>query len=176
MRGDMTLHGYIGAATRLASVARAFPGDRLVEEIGCPSFTDTDSPDGDLAPLRARVGKLLAALAARVEEALPLQLARAQTAWDQADSLSLVDADLRAEADSIRTQAHLLGGAGPQAAAAATESLLAVEAALGLCALLERRLATLVRLRARDGGSLLPAGRPFLDVGAALADAARGWR
>jgi hypothetical protein len=43
--------------------------------------------------------------------------------------------------------------------------------------LLERKLATLVRLRLRaDTPALLDAhGRPFLDVAAALSEAAREW-
>jgi hypothetical protein len=61
-------------------------------------------------------------------------------------------------------------------AAVALEGLLALEAACGLTTLAERRLSSLIRLRLRGRErDILPAGRPFLDLGAAFAEAARAW-
>ena len=59
--------------------------------------------------------------------------------------------------------------------AVALEGLLALEAARGLAALAEQRLSSLIRLRVRQTDELLPGGRPFLDLGAAIAEAARAW-
>jgi hypothetical protein len=51
-----------------------------------------------------------------------------------------------------------------------------LEAACGLTTLAERRLSSVIRLRLRsDDQELLPAGRPFLDLGAAISEAARVW-
>jgi hypothetical protein len=56
------------------------------------------------------------------------------------------------------------------------ESHLVVDAATGLVSLFERRLAQLVRARLRSGNAeLFVDGRPFVDLGAALSEAARRW-
>ena len=66
-------------------------------------------------------------------------------------------------------------GVQPQSAVA-LEGLIALEAACGLTALTEGRLSALIRLRVRTReDDLLPEGRPFLDLGAALAEAATAW-
>jgi hypothetical protein len=148
------------------------------------STTDTPAPVPDRAVLRCRVGALLAALAARIEPALRECMERAMRAWDQVDNLTLVDASARAEAERLRRdwrrlhRAAIDGRTAEPCAdtAAALEALLTIDAALGLASLLERRMATLARLRLRSPDpNLLPDGRPFLDLAAALAEAARGW-
>ncbi len=149
----------------LAPVLTLTPG------AGPGSFTDAEIPR-----LRAAVGELLRELAARTEPALHGALTRTAVAWDQADAMSILDDALLARAEDLQTRwRHVAGSGAPGAVAAALEALLALEASLGLVALVERRLATLIRLRLGSGGELLPEGRPFLDVSSALVEAARGW-
>lgn len=126
--------------------------------------------------LRGHVGELLRELAARTEPALHAALARAENAWDQADAVSIMDEDLRARTAALQARwRHVAASGAAGATAAALEALLVLEASLGLVAVVERRLAPLIRLRLAGGGDLLPDGRPFLDVSAALAEAAREW-
>jgi hypothetical protein len=127
--------------------------------------------------LRRRMGALLAELGRRLDEALPRTLALATSAWDQVDSLTVVDAELAAEIGRLRRSALALAdGQDAAGCAAGLESQLTLDAAVGLVSLVERRLATLIRLRLRTSEpELLPDGRPFLDLGAALREAARGW-
>jgi hypothetical protein len=131
------------------------------------------------ADLRREVGALLARLARRVDDALAAALARAASAWEQVDALTMIDAELESEVASTRLRlaraAHPTAPSGQRAVA--LEGLLAVVAAVALARLCERRMASLLRLRLRSPASeLLPAGRPFLDLGAALHEAAEAWR
>jgi hypothetical protein len=164
---------------RLLEAARALPGDR--DPVECRAPAPSSAPAATRAPrdpaaLRAEVGAFLRDLAARTEPALHDALARAQNAWDQADAVSVVDDEMTARATTLKADWWTLAASGqPGARAAAVEGLLAIEAGLGLVALVERRLATLIRLHTAGGGDLLPGGRPFLDVAAALHEAARGW-
>jgi hypothetical protein len=133
----------------------------------------------EIAELRALVAGCLRRLALRIEDTLAAALAEARRAWDQADSVTIVDADLgRALADARRK----LGATADRRAsdrsipAVALEGLLALEAACGLTTLAERRLSSIIRLRLRgQDQDLLPGGRPFLDLGAAFTEAARAW-
>jgi hypothetical protein len=146
----------------------------------------------EVARLRALVAGCLRMLAARVEATLGPALARARQSWDRVDDLVILDAPLVAALARARQQLEAaLGpepaGGGPAGVdataagrnrpvvAAALEGLLALEAAEGLTTLCERRLSSLIRLRARIDEDLLPGGRPFLDLGAALAEAAQRW-
>jgi hypothetical protein len=146
-----------------------------------------ERPDAGAAPargaggddLRRSIGVVLAKLAARVDEALAAGLARAAQAWDQADSVSMIDTELDWEIAAARRR--LAAAAHPsetaQRRAVAVEGLLVVDAAVGLTRLCERRLASLLRLRLRSATpELLPAGRPFLDLGGALREVAEAWR
>jgi hypothetical protein len=128
--------------------------------------------------LRARTAALLAALAQRVDGAVLAALHLAQTAWDQVDAFAILDDELRGETASLALAADALASADDSLTrAAGVEARLAIDAAVGLVALVERRFATLVRLRLRSTTpDLLIDGRPFLDVAAALAEAARRWR
>jgi hypothetical protein len=170
----------VGALGDLVAGARSLPGEKRPAGTR-PQLRASVAPDGDeaIAPpaLRARVGALLAELARRLEAALPAALACATRAWDQVDALTLLDGPLRAEAAALgRAAAALAADDDPPTAAAGTEAALTLEAALGLVVLVERRLATLVRLRLRAADpELLPGGRPFLDLAAAFAEAARAW-
>jgi hypothetical protein len=131
-----------------------------------------------IAGLRARTAALLAALAQRVDEAVPAALHLAQTAWDQVDAFAMLDDELRGETAALSLAADALATAEDAALrAAGVEARLAIDAAVGLVALVERRFAALVRLRLRSATpDLLIEGRPFLDVAAALWEASRRWR
>jgi hypothetical protein len=138
-------------------------------------------PAGDaraeIARLRGLVAECLAALAKRIDETLPAALAQARRAWDKVDDLSIIDPPLRAAlADGRRWLAAVAADGGRAEGAVALEGLIALESAWGLTLLAERRLSALIRLRVRSAdGELLPGGRPFLDLGAALAEAASAW-
>ena len=131
------------------------------------------------AGLRAAIAAVLAGLARRAEPELAASLRRAREAWDQADSFSVIDGELEGEIAALRRR--LARGATPSATAAsraiALEGLLALDASVALVRLFERRLASLLRLRLRSATpDLLPEGRPFLDLGHALHEAAEAWR
>ncbi len=149
-----------------------------------------------LHELKTRVRELIAELARRVDAALPETLLHAHHAWDQVDALKLIDKAVEDEVRALARQAALLEAdeASAERRALGLEGRLTLEAAVGLVALVECRLATLVRVRLRavqlDGSSneedaepdvarlterLLPGGRPFLDLGAALHETARRW-
>ena len=93
------------------------------------------------------------------------------------DSVAIVDEPLRASLLALRNDWLVFAASGEEARAPALEALSTLESAVSLVRLVERRLATLIRLRMRSAESgLFPGGRPFLDIGAALTEAARGWR
>jgi hypothetical protein len=152
------------ALSRLVDAARRLPGERI--DVPPPSAPLAGAQRADLPALRGRVAALLRALAERLEPELVSALERAPSAWDQADALVAVDDELAARLANLRRDWEAAGG--PEAALA----LLTLDAAAQLVGLCERRLATLVRLHP---GPLLANGRPFLDVPAALGEAARGW-
>jgi hypothetical protein len=129
--------------------------------------------------LRPAIAGLLERLAARTEPALAACLQRSREEWDQADSLSVIEAEVAEEIASLRRR--LAEGAGPASRAArraiALEGLLVIDASVALVRLFERRLASLLRLRLRSATpDLLPDGRPFLDLGRALHEVAEAWR
>lgn len=127
--------------------------------------------------LRARIGIALAELGQRLSEELPRTLERAMTAWDQVDALVVIDPAMRRELALLRRAALALeAGEDTPSRAVGLESRLVLDAATGLTSLFERRLAQLVRARLRsDDPSLLVDGKPFVDLGAALVEAARRW-
>lgn len=126
--------------------------------------------------LRALVADGLLAMSKRAEQTLAPALARARQAWDKVDSHVILEPALVATLSvTRRTLQQTADGDGGALGAVAVEGLIALEAAEGLCALAERRLSSLIRLRLQDTEELLPADRPFLDLGAALAEAARTW-
>lgn len=129
--------------------------------------------------LRPAIAALLERLAARTEPALDACLRRSREEWDQADSLSVIDADVEDDIAALRRR--LADSTEPAASAArraiALEGLLVVDASVALVRLFERRLASLLRLRLRSATpDLLPDGRPFLDLGHALHEVAEAWR
>lgn len=174
-----------GPLQRLVEAACALPGEKAYQPRRWPvrmepapeAPIDAATTVIDIPTLRRRVGELLSELARRVEPALDGALRRAESEWDQVDALTVLDAGLASTMARLRRDAEALRASGePARAATGLEVLLTVGAAGDLVALLERRLATLVRIRLRHADrELLPDGRPFLDLAAALEEAARGW-
>lgn len=171
-----------------AGLLRGAPTDGELK----PPPPPPEKPMADVPPaqaaearaLRRRLHVILDALAVRVENQLPDVLRLAQRAWDQVDTLSVIDRDLALEILSMRRAAQAFADEPENAAparAVAVEARLALDGAVGLVSLLERRLSSLIRLRLRatdaDGADpdLMPDGRPFIDVAAALRQAARCW-
>lgn len=134
--------------------------------------------DADGPRIRRRVADALGALAALVEPALTEAVRRARQAWDQADALVVFDRQSLSQVAVLRRWLASCAAAGQgEAAGAALEGLLALDAAVALIRLFERRLAALLRLQLRsDEPELLPRGRPFLDLAAALREAEQAWR
>lgn len=131
----------------------------------------------DAGALRERLGRLLLSLSQRLDPVLISALEHAAVAWDAFDAVSVMEPALRRDAAFIAAAAAALEReADPARRAIGMEVRVALASALGLIDLVERRLAMLVRLRVQSGNAaLLPGQRPFLDVAAALAEAARGW-
>ena len=168
-----------GALERLVDTARALRGDKhqVPPATLAPCATEVAGADVDARALRGRLGQLLLTLAERLEPALIAALRHAAVAWDAFDEVAVMEPELRREATLIASAAAALEReAEPSRRAIGLEVRLTLAAALGLVDLIERRLAMLVRLRVQsDERSLLPGYRPFLDVAAALAEAARGF-
>jgi hypothetical protein len=162
----------------LVGEIRNLPGDP--SELGLPRAGAAAAAPEALSPaaLRQRLSAWLSAVAVRLDEVLPAQLAKAAQAWDQADDFVLADEEQRAEAAALRAAADLLASSiDPSARAAGVEARLVLDAVAGLVALFERRFAGIVRLRLRSATpDLLVGERPFLDVGAAVREVARAWR
>jgi|GEM_PF-1439199 len=135
-------------------------------------------PEAEGPEIRKRVADGLGALAALVDPALTAAVRRARQAWDQADALVVFDDQSLAQVAALRRWLLARAGGTPgQAAAGALEGLLALDGAMALIRLFERRLAALLRLQLRSPEpELLPRGRPFLDLAAALREAEQAWR
>jgi hypothetical protein len=167
---------------QLVRTAASLPGPRIDlapwERLAQLEVAPAEADDGAaaIARLRAAVHQALAALGARIDGVLPPVLAQPWRNWDTIDDLSIVDESL---ATTLAHTRRLLVAAarGPaRLRAVAFEGLLALDAARGLTTLAEHGLASLIRLRVRAGEEeLMPEGRPFLDLGNALAEAARAW-
>jgi hypothetical protein len=168
-----------GALERLVDTARALRGDRFpVSPAVAPAVeTELVAADIEVRALRGRLGQLFLTLAQRLDPALTNALRHAAVAWDEFDEVAVMDAELRREAAWIAAAAAALEReVEPSQRAVGMEVRIALAAALGLVDLIERRLAMLVRLRVQsEERSLLPGYRPFLDVAAALTEAARGF-
>jgi hypothetical protein len=120
----------------------------------------------------------LAALARTIDQHLGPAIENAHRAWEKVDDLAIVDTVLAANVTETRRALYRAATAPGQPALAAVglEGLLALDAACGLTGLAERRLSSLIRLRVRSAEpALMPDGRPFLDLGRAIAEVAREW-
>lgn len=164
---------------RLVDTARALPGElRPVPPFRLAVGAEVCAAAVDVRALRQRLGRFLAELAKRLDPALKAALKHADVAWDAFDEIAVLDQELESEATALATEAAALErDEEPARRSVGTEVRITLESALGILNLVERRLATLVRLRVQSGErTLLPGGRPFLDVASALAEAALGWR
>lgn len=168
------------ALQALVDTARALPGDAApVPPTSVPPAPEASTVEGlpDLPAMRRQLGLLLQQVAAVLDPELMRALKQAAKSWDQADAISVLSPELMDNVASHRAAwMALRGHNAPGVDAAAVEAVLTLDAACGLVTLFEKRLAPLVRLRLRsDEPDLLPGGRPFLDLSAALREAARAW-
>jgi len=163
-----------------AELARAIATPRSADGAAPPTLARGGAPaiDWTTDELRRAVAVLLGGLAQRCEPLLIAALQRAARAWDQADSFSVIDGAAEAEIAALRRRlAGTAIGGGRAQRAAALEGLLAIDTAVALVRLFERRLATLLRLRLRSATPYaLPDSRPFLDLSRALGEVAEAWR
>lgn len=175
-----------GSLEQLLAATRGLPGERRpgpqfswlsTEHWAHAAPLDPEPSESQVRALRKRLSLLLTTLSQRVQPALADALRQASVAWDSFDTVAVLDAGLRTEAQALATQAIALERSSqPAHRAAGLELRIALTSALGLIDLCERRLATLVRLRVSSPQrTLLPGGRPFIDIAAALAEAARSW-
>lgn len=171
-------NGAVGAPEPGGQRASAGPLHQLAGTSSHEGSSQAGALDASAAQIRGRVATALAELAALVEPSLTAAVRRARQAWDQADALVVFDARALAEVAALRRWlASGVAAGGSEAASVALEGLLAVDAAVALIRLFERRLAALLRLQLRsDEPELLPRGRPFLDLAAALREAEQAWR
>lgn len=134
-------------------------------------------PRAGRAERRRDVARLLGELARRLEPELQRALENASRAWDQADAITVLDKPLRNELAAARAAWEPIAlSDDPIMAAEGVEALLVLDTSRRLIELLERRLASIIRLRLGSGDpELLRDGRPFLDVAAALAELSKGW-
>lgn len=171
---------------QLVTTAAALPGPKVVlpvlqrvPQAGTPGAELTaEAIQQELVRLRGRVAVCLTRLSRRVDDTLVPALAGARRAWDSVGDRVIFDSETRAALAEARAalEAAVIDPPAMAVAAAATEGLLALDAACGLTSLAERRLSSLIRLRVRsEETELLPGDRPFLDLGAALAEAAKEW-
>jgi len=168
------------ALQQLVDTARSLPGDRVsLPLVSVPPAGDPaegqDLPD--MRVLRRQLGMILADLARVLEPEMVRAMSQAMRSWDQADAVNVLSPMI-----TERIQKHralwlkLRGSSTPGDDAAAVEALLTIDTTVALLTLVEKRMATLVRLRLRsETPELVPQGRPFLDVAAALQEAARAW-
>ncbi len=152
----------------LVDACRALPGESDRQALVRPR-PEVQPATGAPAP-RRETSAFLLDLSARLEKQLVAALERAEKAWDQVDATAVLDNRTRQSAAALTQAWRACGGA------EAALAVLTLDSSLALVTLLERRLATLVRLRARSATpDLLVGGRPFLDVPRALAETARRW-
>ncbi|HEY8923025.1 MAG TPA: hypothetical protein VIU64_01520 [Polyangia bacterium] len=143
-----------------------------------PGDERADAPASVTEKIAARsaIAACLRTLARRLDELLPGAIASARQAWEKVDALKILDRSVAAQIAETRGKLLQVAEARPALRAMALEGVVAIDTAWGLTRLFERRLSSLIRLRVRSGNDdLLPAGRPFLDLAAALHEAARAW-
>ena len=145
----------------------------------------------DCSALRQQATATLMLLSEHASTEVPQALERALRRWDQAGDLDLLPPHLRAAALALQTRAQaaldgILAARQRDAArltllCAAAEASLAVDSACAVLRAVETRFASLLRAQLYRGEAqdeaaqreaLLPAGQPFLDLGAALREVA----
>jgi hypothetical protein len=167
-----------GAPAGTAPAASSDPANPPVTTVPAAATSIDPAARAEIARVRGMVGTCLAALARTIDQHLGPAIENAHRAWEQVDDLAIVDTVLAANVTETRRALYRAATAPGQPALAAVgiEGLLALDAACGLTGLAERRLSSLIRLRVRSAEpALLPQGRPFLDLGRAIAEVAREW-
>jgi hypothetical protein len=172
---------------RLDGFSKALPP--LPEPSEPPSTTER----AEITRLRALVASSLQSLARELDQTLGPALATARQAWEKVDSQALVDPTLDASLGVARRALELAVVKPDPVGAVALEGIAVLEVARGLVALAEQRMSSLIRLRLQQAQghgpgreddpldreqatqALLPEGRPFLDLGAAIAEVGRAW-
>jgi hypothetical protein len=139
----------------------------------------------EITRLRGLVASSLQALARELDQTLAQALATARQAWEKVDSQALIDPTLDASLGVARRALELAVVKPGAVGAVALEGITVLEVARGLVALAEQRMSSLIRLRlqqaqasaagAAEAEALLPGGRPFLDLSAAIAEVGRAW-
>ncbi len=145
----------------------------------------------EIVRLRALVASSLQALARQLDQTLGPALAGARHAWEKVDSQALIEPTLDASLGVARRTLELAVVKPDPIGAVALEGIAVLEVARGLVALAEQRMSSLIRLRLQQAHAsqdasesldaadaeraLLPDGRPFLDLGAAIAEVGRAW-
>jgi hypothetical protein len=161
---------------QLWETAKALPGESLASLPALPVWEDAPArPAHELPRWRAEVAAFMRGAADAMEPLLGQAL---KASWDQMVEVPLLDAALRDRAVKLRLALQGLGRhtRDPSVRAAALESLLMLDAVLGILAVLEDRLTMLAGLRRESATPALTLdGRPFLDVAAALRAAAEVW-
>ena len=168
---------------RLDSFSRALPS---MPPEGSPAPGEPAPTErAEITRLRALVASSLQALARELDQTLAPALASARQAWEKVDSQALVAPTLDASLGVARRSLELAVVKPGAIGAVALEGIAVLEVARGLVALAEQRMSSLIRLRLQQGQAaepgapdpeaLLPAGRPFLDLGAAIAEVGRAW-
>ena len=155
-----------------------------------PVVTERAEDRAEIARLRALVADSLQALARKLDQTLGPALASARLAWEKVDSQALIDPTLDASLGVARRTLELAVVRRDPIGAVALEGIAVMEVARGLVALAEQRMSSLIRLRLQQAETsvdpdraaqaaeraLLDAdGRPFLDLGAAIAEVGRAW-
>jgi hypothetical protein len=177
------------ALTELYERAKVLPGERreLCRVVPkTPDIPVSTDPDGDLAfepeleQLRTRMAGWLFDLAEAGEKPMLEAANAANGRWDQVDALGLLGPQAEQDrkalvrawttfADKVQHSASLH--------TAAVEALTVLETVSDLLRLLERRMATFIRLRlSSEQPELLVDGRPFLDIARALHETAEAFR
>jgi hypothetical protein len=168
---------------RLESFSSALPSP---PEQGPAASAEQVSPSerAEITRLRALVASSLQALARELDQTLAQALATARQAWEKVDSQALIDPTLDASLGVARRALELAVVKPDPVGAVALEGITVLEVARGLVALAEQRMSSLIRLRlqqaqaavgAPEAEALLPGGRPFLDLSAAIAEVGRTW-
>lgn len=168
---------------RLESFSNALPSPP--EQGPAAPAETTPAERAEITRLRTLVASSLQALARELDQTLAQALATARQAWEKVDSQALIDPTLDASLGVARRALELAVVKPGPVGAVALEGITVLEVARGLVALAEQRMSSLIRLRlqqaqasaagAPEAEALLPGGRPFLDLSAAIAEVGRTW-
>lgn len=177
------------ALTELYERAKALPGERrdlcrivptAVAVTPGEPVEIPDAYDARLKQLRMRTSAWVKERADVAEKAMAEAFASAQGRWDQVDAVALMDRDAVADKKLLQQAWHTFSselGHMPALQSATVEAITVIDTVSDLLRLLERRLATFIRLRlSSEEPELYVGGRPFLDIARALHETAEAFR